>query len=65
MTTKLDHHDIQAIHEAQQAVNLAVSSVQGLASTNNPLLAEIGLDLISQLKVIDIKLTRLSTINFE
>lgn len=63
MTNTLNEKDILAIHEAQQAVNLAVSPVLALASSNNPLLAEIGLDLISQIKEIDSKLTRIALLS--
>lgn len=63
MLNKLCESDVLAIHEAQQAVNLAVSPVQALASANNPLLAEIGLDLIAQMKEIDSKLTRIALLS--
>lgn len=63
MTGILNENDIMAIHEAQQAVNLAVRPVQELASASNPLLAEIGLDLISQIKEIDSKLTRIALLS--
>ncbi len=63
MTDILNENDIMAIHEAQQAVNLAVRPVQALASASNPLLAEIGLDLISQIKEIDSKLTRIALLS--
>lgn len=65
MKTKLSESDVQAIHEAQQAVNLAVSPVQALACASNPLLAEIGLDLISHLKEIDLKLTRIALLSWD
>jgi hypothetical protein len=62
MTIELTPSDIQAVLEAQQAVNLAVAPVQALASADNPLLAEISIDLISQLREIDQKLTRIATL---
>lgn len=60
--TTLNTKDTQLLAEAQQAVNLAVSPVRALASSENVLLAEIGLDLIKQLNLIDEKLTRLTKI---
>lgn len=62
MTIELTPSDIQAVLEAQQAINLAVAPVQALASADNPLLAEISIDLISQLREIDQKLTRIATL---
>lgn len=62
MTLELTSDDIRAVQEAQQAVNLAVAPVQALASVDNPLLAEISLDLISQLREIEQKLTRITTL---
>ena len=63
MTRTLNENDIMDIHKAQQAVNLAVRPVQALASSSNPLLAEIGLDLISQIKEIYSKLTRIALLS--
>ena len=63
MVNKLCEKDIQIIHEAEKSVNLAVSSIQSLSSVNNPLLVEIGLDLLIKIKEIDLKLTRIALLS--
>lgn len=58
---ELSDNDANRLHEAQQAVNLADSPLLALASADNPLLAEIGLELLAKLREVDLRLTRLKS----
>lgn len=58
----LTPHDLETLTKAGQTANLLVQDLRELAKGNDPLLVELGLDLLQQSLAIEQRLARLQTV---
>ena len=55
-------NDKRNVEMTSQAANLLVQNIQGLVKSNNPLLAEIALEILQQAVLIEQRLQRVNVI---